>query len=104
MTSPSTPARVAVLLITIVVALVLLLANTVAASGSARRSADSVETDSVDVVVHRVVGGDTLWDIAAVHTPEGDDIRYTLFEIRQLNDLDGSVISPGQLLRIPSSD
>lgn len=97
MASNSTPARVAVLLITIVVALVLLLANTVGASGSDRGTA-------TDTLTHRVVGGDTLWDIATAHTPEGDDVRKTVFEMRRLNDLDGSVIVPGQVLHIPAPD
>ena len=52
---------------------------------------------------HLVVTGDTLWDIAAAYTPAGEDVRTTIFNIREANDLDTSVIIPGQVLRIPLS-
>ena len=91
--SVSTLTRVAVLLTVVVLVVVLLLANAVGASGPGV----TVYRD------HRVTSGDTLWDIAAGYTPAGEDVRNTIVGIRQASDLDGSVIVPGQLLRIPLS-
>lgn len=44
--------------------------------------------------------GDTLWGIAARARP-GADPRVTVRRIAELNDLSGSVIRPGQRLRLP---
>jgi nucleoid-associated protein YgaU len=95
MTKLTTPARVVVLLTAIVVLVVLLLANAVGA-----REASTGET-AVDHGSYRVVAGDTLWDIAAAHTTPGEDVRRVVWEIQRLNDLDGSVILPGQVLQVP---
>jgi nucleoid-associated protein YgaU len=99
MATSNTPARVAVLLTTVVVAPILLLANTVGAAGVG----DGSDRDQAPVATHRVVTGDTLWDIAADHTGDGDDVRKTVFVIREHNGLGGSVIVPGQVLEIPLS-
>lgn len=45
--------------------------------------------------------GDTLWAIAAQHGDPRDDIRKVIFEIKRLNGLDSSAVSPGQVLRVP---
>ena len=95
MTKLTTPVRVVVLLTAIVVLMFLLLANAVGASGS-EATDGSVEHGS-----HLVVAGDTLWDIAAEHTIPGEDVRRGVFEIQRLNDLEGSMIHPGQVLRVP---
>jgi len=91
--SVSTLTRVAVLLTLVVLVVVLLLANAV----SARGPDPAVYRD------HRVTSGDTLWDIAIGYTPAGEDVRITIMDIRRVNELDGSVIVPGQVLRIPLS-
>jgi LysM repeat protein len=96
--SASTPARVVVLLITVGVVLVLLLATGVAA-GVGTPAPDG----EVAFATYRVAAGDTLWDIAAHHTSPEDDVRRTVYEIRVLNELEGTLIVPGQILRIPGS-
>jgi len=88
------PSRVLVVISTIVVALVLLLPST----GHA---------DGIDVTaIHYVRAGDSLWTIADAATVPGDDVRTTVEAIRELNDLSGSIILPGQRLEVPvpSSD
>jgi LysM repeat protein len=82
-----------------VVLVVLLLANAVGAAG---HSAAGPVTEPAGAV-HLVVSGDTLWDIAAAHTAPGEDVRRMVFEIKQHNGLEGSLILPGQLLAIPVS-
>ena len=90
--SVKSPIRAAVLLTTVALGVVLLLANAVSAG----------HDDGPDGwVEHRVVTGDTLWDIAAVHTPSGGDVRRTVFDIRRANHLDSATIVPGQVLQIP---
>ena len=85
----------AVVLTTVILVAVLLLATAV--------SADLVAGEYETYEAHLVVTGDTLWEIAEAYTPAGEDVRTTIFNIREANDLDGSVILPGQVLRIPLS-
>ena len=89
------PIMVVVLLTLAVVVLLLLLANAVGALSAAGDGGNTVMT-------HRVAAGDTLWDIAADHTDPGDDVRKTVFEIRRASGLEGSMLYPGQVLRIPT--
>lgn len=83
------PSRFLVIISTFIVALVLLLASSVMAAGP--------EPETVD---YRVRSGDTLWTIADEVGPEGD-LRGVISEIRHLNDLDSSLIIPGQTLVVP---
>lgn len=84
------PSRVLVIISTFVVALVLLLASSVMAAGP--------EPETVD---YRVRSGDTLWTIAEQVAPD-DDTRGVISEIRHLNDLDSSLIIPGETLLVPA--
>ena len=100
--SASTPLRVVVLLTSVALALALLLTGAVVA-----RANDGPVTGSAsDLTViahieHVVVGGDTLWDIAAAYTAPADDVRDTIFDIKAANNLESSVILTGQTLVIP---
>ena len=85
------PSRVLVLLTVIAVASLLLLASAVQAGGPA------------PTIEYRVDTGDTLWEVAARVTEPGQDVRATIYEIRSLNGLDGSLIRPGQVLIVPAS-
>ncbi len=87
------PARIVALLTLVVVMVVLLLARGVGASTGSEPDA---------FVTHQVVAGDTLWDIASSYAEPGDDVRKAVFHIQQANDLDSSVIVPGQELLIPT--
>ena len=53
----------------------------------------------VDVTV---TPGDTLWSIAAQAAPDRDP-RDVIEEIRQLNDIQGGVLSIGVVLRVPAT-
>lgn len=53
---------------------------------------------------HVVGAGETLWDIAAEHTSPGGDVRATLYDIRQMNDLSESMIVIGQELIVPEGN
>jgi LysM repeat protein len=54
---------------------------------------------SAGVTHYRVQPGDTLWSIALAHV--GGDPREAVWEIQQLNDLEGATIVPGQRLLVP---
>lgn len=86
------PSRVLIVISTVVVALVLLLASSVQATPELLETAD-----------YKVQHGDNLWEIADDFTPEGRDVRNTIAAIKRLNDLDSSIIQPGQLLEVPVS-
>jgi Tfp pilus assembly protein FimV len=46
--------------------------------------------------------GDTLWGIAAAHTPSSADVQDTIDSITQVNHLSSASITPGQRLRVPN--
>ena len=86
----TTPTRFLVIISTMIVALVLLLASSVMAAGPEPVTAD-----------YQVRSGDTLWSIAEQVAPADSDVRAVVAEIRGLNDLDSSLIRPGQSLLVP---
>jgi nucleoid-associated protein YgaU len=89
--APRRPRRVALGLVTVAVAVASFagLAGSVGADGP------------VPTEVYVVRSGDTLWEIAAPVTAPGDDVRATIAEIVELNDLRGAGLSVGQELRVP---
>ena len=48
-----------------------------------------------------VSSGETLWSISKEITPEDRDLRYTIREIEEVNDLQNSTIRIGQVLTVP---
>ena len=55
----------------------------------------SNEPEAVPVVEYIVRPGETLWDIARQYP---GDPRKTVYEIREMNDLESAIIYPGQKL------
>ncbi|SET18543.1 LysM peptidoglycan-binding domain-containing protein [Geodermatophilus poikilotrophus] len=45
--------------------------------------------------------GDTVWSIAGEVAGDGQDVRVVVDAIEELNDLEGSVVVPGQVLELP---
>ncbi len=86
----STLSRAVVLLIAAVIVFFLLLPSGVGADNEAHPTG-----------VHLVRSGETLWSIAARHTPEGGDVWATVFTIKSLNQLEGSGIQAGVHLIVP---
>lgn len=58
---------------------------------------DNKETSYIDYTICK---GDTLWTIAGEYTPKNKDIRQTIYEIKQLNNMTDSTIYPGQTIKI----
>ena len=57
----------------------------------------------VATVEYRVEPGDNLWQIAEPITTPGGDVRETVSQLMELNDLDGADLRPGQILRVPTT-
>ena len=53
-----------------------------------------------NTVVVEVGAGETIWDIARRVAPRSDQ-RAVVERIRQLNQIVGSAVSPGQRVRVP---
>ena len=54
----------------------------------------------LQVGVHVVSAGDTLWSLASRYAPNDDPRRY-IHEIQLLNDLEQAQVFPGQHLTLP---
>lgn len=50
---------------------------------------------------HWVADGDSLWDIAKMYAPDNYDIRKLIYDIKEYNNLDSSMIFAGDKLFIP---
>ncbi len=48
-----------------------------------------------------VKNGDTLWNLAKTFCPKNQDIRKSIYEINNFNQLASSEIYPGQIIKIP---
>lgn len=71
------------------------------ALGAASSASDEAGPSGVTETI-RVGSGDTLWDIAAERTPEGQGVQATIDEIRSLNAMDAGALQAGQLLLVPA--
>lgn len=50
-----------------------------------------------------VQAGDTLWEIAEHHLPDGCDIRSFVWELKKINRLETGEVFKDQILQIPLS-
>ncbi len=65
-------------------------------------SSNTPEAATAEEQSIRVQSGDTLWNIAKQFSDGSQDIRYIVFLIKDRNNLQSTVIKPGQKLIIPS--
>ena len=64
-------------------------------------SAGNAAGEITDTYDYRVQSGDTLWEIAAEHGPQGVDRRRVVAAIQRINDLTASTLQAGQVIEIP---
>jgi LysM repeat protein len=64
-------------------------------------SAGNASGEITDTYDYRVKSGDTLWEIAADHGPEGVDRRKVVAAIERINGLSSSILQAGQVIEIP---
>lgn len=51
---------------------------------------------------YTVIQGESLWSIAGSMTPVGEDVRATVDQIQDLNDMDSSALGAGEQIRVPA--
>lgn len=90
--STSTLARVMVLL----TAVILLFAVMFTTGAEA-------DTAAPQTALHVVQPGDTLWNLASRQTPAGGDVWATVGVIRDLNEIEGSMLYAGDRLVVPAA-
>ena len=61
-------------------------------------ASEPAEVKRVEFVVSK---GDTLWDIADAYTDSEYDIRYTIYRIKEINNMDTSEVHPGEVIVVP---
>lgn len=64
-------------------------------------SAGNATAEITDTYDYRVKSGDTLWEIAAEHGPDGVDRRKVVAAIERINDLGSSGLQAGQVIELP---
>lgn len=53
-----------------------------------------------EIIDYTIAPGQTLWSIAKEYTPNAKDIRETIHEIKDLNNMQDSSIYVGQTIKI----
>ena len=64
-------------------------------------SASHATGEVTETFDYRVKPGDTLWEIAETHGPDGRDIRAIVSTIERINDLEGAMLQAGQVIELP---
>ena len=58
--------------------------------------------NSSNFIKHEIESGESLWSIAAhYYDKDNFDLRKIIYNIKQVNDIDSAVITPGRELIIP---
>ncbi len=58
--------------------------------------------NSEEFIIVMVNEGDTLWSIAKKYNFNNEDIRKVIYNIEQVNNIEKSIIYPGQQLKVPT--
>lgn len=53
-----------------------------------------------EIIDYTIAPGQTLWSIAREYTPDSKDIRQTIYEIKQLNNMSDSTVYENQTIKI----
>ena len=84
---------------TIFVALAIILITAVANLILGLSTADSLTVPQyIDVKVNP---GDTLWSIAAEYMDDGQDVRRSVYELCQINEITAAELYAGMTIRVP---
>ena len=61
----------------------------------------SFSESNSNFIKHEIQSGESLWLIASQYHGQNVDLRKIIYEIKKINQIDSSVISPGKELLIP---
>lgn len=84
---------------TLFVVLVILFITTFANAALGLSTANSATY--VDYTEVKVMSGDTLWSIASTYMNDDSDIRKSVYELCQINDITASQLQAGMTLLVP---
>ena len=84
---------------TLFVVLVILFITTFANFALGLNTADSATY--VEYTEVKVMSGDTLWSIADTYMDDHSDIRRSVYELCQINDINASQLQAGMTLLVP---
>ena len=84
---------------TLFVVLVILLITTCANFALGLSTADS--STIIEYLEVQVKSGDTLWSIADTYMDDNSDIRRSVYELCQINDINASQLQAGMTLLVP---
>ncbi|NNU28219.1 LysM peptidoglycan-binding domain-containing protein [Isoptericola sediminis] len=87
--------RLVLFLLAVAVSLPVALAGSQAVAGS--------PGEPIEVRLHTVAPGETLWQFAAGLAEPGEDLRVVVAELRDLNGMPDSSLQVGQVLVLPRS-
>lgn len=71
-------------------------------AGTALGMFDASSKDKITYTTVQVQAGDTLWQLAKTYGPEKQDIRMTVYQICQLNNVSAETLMAGQYITIPN--
>lgn len=57
-------------------------------------------TPEAEYIDYTITKGETLWSIAKEYTPDNKDIRQTIYEIKQINNMQTSNVYENQTIKI----
>ena len=84
---------------TLFVVLVILFVTTCANFALGLSTADSATI--VEYLEVQVKSGDTLWSIADTYMDDNSDIRRSVYELCQINDINASQLQAGMTIMVP---
>jgi len=93
--------RITVLLAgSLAVGLLLVLPSALDLGGTPPAGPEAVEAGAPPIRAV-VAPGDTIWDLAAPHVPEGMDLQSYVAEVIMRNEVDPGALEPGSVLDLP---
>lgn len=57
-------------------------------------------SEEAEYIDYTITKGETLWSIAREYTPDNKDIRQTIYEIKQINNMQTSNVYENQTIKI----
>lgn len=57
-------------------------------------------SEEAEYIDYTITKGETLWSIAKEYTPNDKDIRQTIYEIKQINNMQTSNVYENQTIKI----
>lgn len=87
--------------LSIVVIVFILMVSIIVGGFSAKADAARFASDRNFVPVY-IVDGDTLWDLVDKYYDYQGDIREAIYEVKEINNIKGSVLQAGQVIYIPT--